>query len=116
MQKLMLARGNSEYAFRIIDRAEVPEDPVEAARDTHRRSRDGLRRDALGLCRADPGHGQEPHVRGVSDGGSSFWRVILTPMQQPIMGRAEFFIGSAIVRCLIRGTLSVTDSQAAIRA
>ena len=24
MQKLMLARGNSEYAFRIIDRAEVP--------------------------------------------------------------------------------------------
>jgi uncharacterized protein involved in exopolysaccharide biosynthesis len=27
MQKLMLARGNSEYAFRIIDRAEVPTTP-----------------------------------------------------------------------------------------
>ena len=27
MQKLMLARGNSEYAFRIIDRAEVPRAP-----------------------------------------------------------------------------------------
>ena len=24
MQKLMLARGNSEYAYRIIDRAEIP--------------------------------------------------------------------------------------------
>jgi len=24
MQKLMVARGNSEYSFRIIDRAEVP--------------------------------------------------------------------------------------------
>jgi uncharacterized protein involved in exopolysaccharide biosynthesis len=29
MQKLMLARGNSEYAFRIIDRAEVPKVPSE---------------------------------------------------------------------------------------
>jgi uncharacterized protein involved in exopolysaccharide biosynthesis len=27
MQKLMLARGNTEYAFRIIDRAEVPKVP-----------------------------------------------------------------------------------------
>jgi uncharacterized protein involved in exopolysaccharide biosynthesis len=27
MQKLMLARGNTEYAFRIIDRAEVPRSP-----------------------------------------------------------------------------------------
>jgi uncharacterized protein involved in exopolysaccharide biosynthesis len=27
MQKVMLARGNSEYAFRIIDRAEVPRAP-----------------------------------------------------------------------------------------
>jgi len=27
MQKLMLARGNSEYAFRVIDRAEVPRAP-----------------------------------------------------------------------------------------
>lgn len=28
MQKLMLARGNSEYAFRIIDRAEIPRAPT----------------------------------------------------------------------------------------
>ena len=96
MQKLMLARGNSEYAFRIIDRAEVPRAPSKP-----RVTLIVVVATVFGgmlsvFVVLDPGHGQEPHACGGSDGGSPFRRLVLTPMKQPLMSGAESFIGSAI--------------------
>ena len=81
MQKLMLARGNSEYC--IPDHRPRGGSPrqVEAAHNIDRRCRDVLRCDALRILGPGPGDGQEPQGCADVDDGCSFRPAIVMALR-----------------------------------